>query len=77
MQLYTVIWRDAGDDFMVTEVRTSQDPQEMVSFDWVQRAAEIEYVDWDDADRIAAIADLLTDGFDLLDVVKGKLESVL
>lgn len=76
MQLYTVIWRDAGDDFMVTEVRTSQDPQEMVSFDWVQRAAEIEYVDWDDADRIAAIADLLTDGFDLLAVVKGKLEYV-
>ena len=77
MQTYTVIWRDFGDDYMFTEVQTSQDPQDMANIDWVQRAAEIEYADWDDADRIAAIADLLTDGFELLDVVKGKLESVL
>ncbi len=77
MDIYTVIWRDNGDDYMFTEVQTSQDPQEMASIDWVYRAAEIEYADWDEAERINTIADLFTEGFDLLDVVKGKLESVL
>lgn len=77
MQTYTVIWRDQGDDFMFTEVQTSQDPQELASIVWVHRAAEIEYADWDEAERIAALADLLDYGFELLDVVKGKLESVL
>lgn len=77
MQTYTVIWRDAGDEFMFTEVQTTDDPADVPSIGWVQTAAAVEYDDWDEADRIAAIADLLTDGFDLLDVVKGKLESVL
>ena len=77
MQTYTVIWRDNGDEFMITEVQTTDDPADIPSIGWVQTAAAVEYADWDEADRIAAIADLLTDGFDLLDVVKGKLESVL
>ena len=77
MQTYTVIWCDAGDDFMFTEVKTSQDPQEIANIDWVQRAAEIEYADWDEEHRIAAIADVILSGYELLDVVKGKLESVL
>lgn len=77
MQTYTVIWRDDGDDFMFTEVQTSDDPMDVPAIGWIQTAAAVEYADWDEADRIAAIADLLTDGFDLLDVVKGKLESVL
>ncbi len=77
MQTYTVIWRDACDDFMFTEVQTNDDPQEMLRFDWVQRAAEIEYAHWDEAERNVAIADLLDYRYELLDVVKGKLESVL
>lgn len=77
MQTYTVIWRDFGDDYMFTEVQTSQDPQDMANIDWVQRAAEIEYADWSAEERIPTIADLLIEGFELLDVVKGKLETVL
>lgn len=77
MQSYTVIWRDNGDDFMFTEVQTVDDPADVPNIGWVQTAAAVEYADWDEADRIAAIAELLTDGYELLDVVKGKLESVL
>lgn len=72
---YTVIWRDGGDDFMFTEVRTSVEPEDLASVDWVVMAGEVEYADWDDDERIAALADLL-DGYELLAVVKGKLEYV-
>jgi hypothetical protein len=77
MQTYTVIWRDLGDDFMFTEVQTIDDPADVPVVEWVRRAAEVEYADWDEASRIAAIADLLMEGYDLLDVVKGEQESVL
>lgn len=76
MQTYTVIWRDDSDDYMFTEVQTTDDPQDVPLIGWVQTAAAVEYAEWDEAERITAIADLLN-GFDLLDVVKGKLESVL
>jgi hypothetical protein len=76
MQTYTVIWRDGGDDFMFTEVQTSDDPADVPNIGWVQTAAAVEYADWDEADRIQAIADLLTDGYDLLAVVNGGLEYV-
>lgn len=76
MQTYTVIWRDGGDDFMFTEVQTSDDPADVPNIGWVQTAAAVEYAFWDEVDRIQAIADLLTDGYDLLAVVKGELEYV-
>lgn len=76
MQSYTVIWRDNGDDYMLTTVQTSDDPADVPNIGWVQTAAEVEYADWDEADRIQAIADLLTDGYDLIAVVKGELEYV-
>ncbi len=76
MQTYTVIWRDDSDYYMFTEVQTTDDPQDVPLIGWVQTAAAVEYAEWDEAERITAIADLLN-GFDLLDVVKGKLESVL
>lgn len=76
MQTYTVIWRDNGDDFMFTEVQTNDDPVTVLNIDWVQRAAEVEYAEWDEASRIATIADLLMEGYDLLAVVKGELEYV-
>lgn len=77
MQTYTVIWRDGGDDFMFTEVQTSDDPADVPNIGWVQTAASVEYAQWDEVERIQAIADLLDHGYDLLAVVKGELESVL
>jgi hypothetical protein len=76
MTTYTVIWRDGGDDFMLTTVNTAVEPSDMTSTDWVILAAEVEYADWDEVDRVAAIADLL-DGFDLLDVLIGAPQSAL
>jgi hypothetical protein len=76
MTIYTVIWRDGGDDFMFTTVNTAVEPSDMTSTDWVILAAEVEYADWDEVDRVAAIADLL-DGFDLLDVLIGEPQSAL
>lgn len=77
MQTYTVIWRDNGDDFMFTNVQTNDDPADVPSVGWVQTAAAVEYADWDEIDRIAAMAALLSDGYDLLAVVKGELEYVV
>jgi len=73
---YTVIWRDNGDDFMLTTVRTAVEPPELTSTDWVIMAGEVEYAEWDAADRIAALADLL-DGYELLDVLVGTPQSAL
>ena len=74
---YTVIWRDNGDDFMFTEIRTLEDERDFNSTDWVLLAAEVEYADWSDPERAEAIAEIKERGYELLDVVKGKLESVL
>ena len=76
MTTYTVIWRDGGDDFMLTTVHTAVEPSDMTNTDWVILAAEVEYAEWDEVDRVAAIADLL-DGFDLLDVLIGAPQSAL
>ena len=73
---YTVIWRDGGDDFMFTPVRTAVEPAELTNTDWVIMAGEVEYAEWDEADRVAALADLL-DGYDLLDVLVGVPQSAL
>jgi hypothetical protein len=76
MQSYTVIWRDAGDDYMFTVVATSDDPADVPNIGWVQTAAMVEYADWDEKERIVAIGDLITKGYELLAVVKGELEYV-
>jgi len=76
MTTYTVIWRDGGDDFMFTTVNTVVEPSDMTSTDWVILAGEVEYADWDEVDRVAALADLL-DGYDLLDVLVGEPQSAL
>lgn len=76
MQTYTVIWRDDGDDYMFTEVQTNDDPADVPNIGWVQTAAAVEYADWEEIERIAAIGALLSDGYDLLAVVKGELEYV-
>jgi hypothetical protein len=76
MTTYTVIWRDNGDDFMFTEVTTAVEPAELTTTDWVIMAGEVEYAQWDDVDRVAALADLL-DGYELLDVLVGTPQSAL
>jgi hypothetical protein len=76
MKTYTVIWRDGGDDFMLTEVETAVDPNLMTNGDWAFLAGQVEYAEWDEVDRVAALADLLDD-YELLDVLAGTPESVL
>ena len=76
MQKYTVIWRDQSDEYMFTEVETTDDPTDLSSLNWVQTAASIEYTDYP-PEELKDILDDLENGYDLLDVVKGKLESVL
>ena len=76
MTTYTVIWRDYGDDYMFTTVNTSAEPSDLTNTDWVILAGEVEYAEWDEVDRVAALADLLN-GFDLLDVFIGEPQSAL
>ncbi len=76
MQTYTVIWRDQSDEYMFTEVETIDDPMDLSSLNWVQTAASIEYADYP-PEELRDILDDLENGYDLLDVVKGKMESVL
>ena len=73
---YTVIWRDGGDGFMFTTVRTAVEPAELTNTDWVIMAGEVEYAEWDEVDRVAALADLL-EGYELLDVLVGVPQSAL
>jgi len=76
MATYTVIWRDAGDDYMFTEVDLGiLDPLQMSNLEWVLEAADVEYSEWSEAEQIQAKADLL-DGFELLAVVVGSLQHV-
>lgn len=76
MQNYTVIWRDDSDDFMFTVVDTDKDPLNITNNDWALWAAEIEYADWDESERLVALAELMEYGYELLAVVKGELEYV-
>lgn len=75
MTTYTVIWRDAGDDFMFTEVNTAVDPAELTHIGWVLEAADVEYSEWSEYEQIQAKADLL-ERFELLAVVVGSLQHV-
>lgn len=76
MQKYTVIWRDQSDQYMFTEIETADDPADLSSLNWVQIAASIEYADYP-PEELRDILDDFENGYDLLDVVKGKMESVL
>lgn len=77
MAIYTVIWRGADDDFNFTEVEVSEQALFNLSgLQWVLEAADVEYADCSEQERLSAKAELF-DSYELLDVVKGKLESVL
>lgn len=77
MSIYTVIWRGNHDDFMFTEVELDEEVARNTSgLEWVLEAAEVEYADWEEQERVAVKAELL-DSYELLDVLEGKLKSVL
>ena len=76
MKSYVVIWRDGGDEYMFTEVKTDVDPNLMTNSDWAFLAGQVEYAKWGDPDRLAAMEDLL-DEYELLNVLVGPLVSVL
>lgn len=61
---------------MFTEVQTIDDPADVPDIGWVMTSASVEYADWNELERITAIANLLEYGYDLLAVVKSKLEYV-
>lgn len=76
MTIYTVIWRDDGDDYMFTEVDLGiLDPLQMSNLEWVLEAANIEYSEWSETEQIQAKADLI-EHFELLAVVVGSLQHV-
>ena len=77
MKTYTVIWRDQGDDYMFTEVNTTDNPADLSSLNWIQSAASVEYASYP-ADELAEILDdLAENGYDLLNVVEGSLTYIL
>jgi hypothetical protein len=72
MTTYTVIWRGLGDEFMFTEVER-EDAENCSSLEWVVLAADVEFADYDPIELIQIKADLLIEGYDLLEVVEGIL----
>jgi len=71
MQKYTVIWRDQGDDFIVTVVEVPEEQGgNMNSQDFVRLAAEIEYDGFEDKDEI--LEDIEENGYDLVGVIFGE-----
>jgi hypothetical protein len=72
MAKYTVIWRDNGDEFMVTTVEMADevDPQQVDNNDWADLAHLAECnangIPLDESEFSAA-----RDGYDLITVIKG------
>lgn len=77
METYTIIWRASQESFDFTEVEIVKGYEPASSFGWVVLAIMFEYTDWAYAEQAGAIAAAQENGYELLDVVKGKLESVL
>lgn len=76
MKTYTVIWRDEGDDYMFTEVNTSDNPDDLSRLSWVQTAASVEYSDYTPEELQEILDDLEFNGYDMLGVVEGSLTFV-
>jgi len=73
MAKYTVIWRDCGDDFLVTTVELGDiiDPNQVSTNEWADMAhrIECEHSDWTEEE----IEEYLPsrDGYDLISVIRG------
>ncbi len=71
MQKYTVIWRDQGDDYIITVVAVPEEQAgNMNSQDFVRLAAETEYEDFEDRNEI--LEDIEENGYDLIGVILGE-----
>jgi len=77
MKTYTVIWRDTGDEFMFTDVSLEGNPNGMSTWDWIELAAAIEYIDFATDEYEEIMKGLLERGYDLLAVVVGPLTHVI
>ena len=72
MATYTVIWRDQGDDFIITIVEHADDPAGMDRSDWMRLAATVEYAGWDEQEAKEIIDTIENDGYDLIGVILGE-----
>ena len=71
MQKYTVIWRDNGDDYMITTVEVPEEQGgNMNSQECVMAAAEVEYDGFEDKAEI--LEDIEENGYDLIGVIFGE-----
>lgn len=79
MQNYTVIWRDNGDEFIITEFEadieddTNTSPDEWVTKAATQEAIVANYTQEQIDDEVSA---LLEQGYDLITVIRGKVDYV-
>jgi hypothetical protein len=72
--IYTVIWKDDGDDYMFTEVNVPKhiDPFSIDKDMWVDQAYRVEYSgDLFDGSNLPSLV-----GYEFLAVVKGPLEHI-
>lgn len=71
MQKYTVIWRDQGDDYIITVVEVPEEQGgNMSNKEFMLAAAEIEYAGFEDKDE--ALEDIEEYGYELLGVILGE-----
>jgi len=77
MTEYQVIWRDQGDDYMITQVSLDTedtDPTDLSTFDWVMMAASVEYAEFDEESFVTAMSELHSAGYDFIGVLPGDVE---
>jgi len=69
---FTVIWRDQGDEYMVTTVDVPEEQAgNMTSQDFVLEAARVEYAGFEDLED--TLDDLIEKGYDLIGVILGEV----
>ena len=78
MAQYTVIWRDNGDDYMVTtvELADDRDPHSVDNNEWADLAyaAECADNDWTAEDMAGYLPS--NDGYDMISVIVGVPEYI-
>ena len=71
MQAYTVIWRDDGDDYMITTIDVTEEQAGNMNIqDFVLEAARVEYAGFEELEGI--LDDLNENGYDLIGVIYGE-----
>lgn len=73
MTTYNVIWRDAGDEFIVTALDLHENvANDMTSQDFVLAAATLEH-EVSESELAEWLEELKTDGYDLIGVFVGEV----